>query len=103
MNTRNKRKKINRRDMKSKIIDRQTTEIENLKGTISDLEIDCEQKDALIHSIDSLRNEMLEVVDELKSKGDEYDKLMDDLIQMRNVMNHDVFNGRWKIIKWLLK
>ena len=103
MNTRNKKKKINRRDMKSRIIDRQTAEIENLKDTISDLEIDCEQKDALIRSIDSLRNEMLEIIDELKSKSDEYDKLMDDLIQMRNVMNQDVFNGRWKIIKWLLK
>lgn len=103
MNTRNKNKKINKRDINRRIIDKQADEIEELKSAISELEIDCEKKDALIDSVESFRKEMLEVIDELRSKGAEYDKLMDDLIQMRKVMNQDVFKGRWKIIKWLLR
>ena len=90
-------------DLKDRIIKRQDDEIESLKNKISSLEIDNKEKDEIIGLIDSLRVEMTEVVNELKDKSKEYDKLLADLFQMRKVMNEELFNGRWSIIKLLMK
>ena len=92
-------------DLKDKIIKKQGDEIESLKSKISNLEIDNDEKDEIIGSIDSLRVEMTEVIDELKDKSREYDKLLTDLFQMRKVMCRELFDGelRWKIIRLLMK
>ena len=90
-------------DLKGRIITRQVDEINFLKKKISSLEIDSAKKDEIIHSIDTIRDDLSETVNELKGKKEEYDELVEELMQMRNVMNQTVFNGRWKLIRLLLK
>ena len=97
-------KKRNRKsDVKSRIIERQTNEIESLKNKISELEIDCKDKDEIINSIDSLRIELDETVQSLKKKGEVYDRIIGELKEMKKIMNKEVFKGRWNIIRLLLK
>ena len=102
MNNR-KSKDRNKSDLKNQIIQRKNDEIEYLKDRISNLQIENKEKDELINSIESLRNELLETIDELKSKRDEYDKLVSELREMKNVINEEVFRGRWSLIKLLMK
>lgn len=90
-------------DVKSRIIKKQSNEIESLKAKISELQISCEEKDELINSIEHLRNDLQATIEDLKKKGEEYDRLNADLMQMRKVLGQTVFKGRWKIIKWLMK
>lgn len=100
-NFRNRKRK--KSDLRSQIIKRQIDKIDSLKNDISKLKIDCKEKDEIIHSIDNFRDDLIETIDTLKAKGEEYDKLISDLKEMRKIMNQEVFKGRWKIIKWLLK
>lgn len=90
-------------DLKGRIISRQVDKINSLQKKILDLEIDNAKKDEIINSINSLYDDLLTIVNGLKSKGDKYDRLILELIQMRNVMNQKVFKGRWKLIRFLLK
>lgn len=106
MNAKNKikRKHDNRKsDLQSQIIQRKNDEIESFKNRILSLEIDCKEKDELINSVDHLRVELQEIVEDLKKKGEEYDALIEDLRMMKVVFNQEVFRGRWRIIKWLMK
>ena len=98
-NDRNKRSS----DRKSRIISRQVDEIDKLKQMISDLEISCQKKDDIIGSIDILLSDMKETVDGIKEKSDEYDRLIDELKHMKKIMNEEVFNNKWWLIKFLLK
>lgn len=100
MNTGKRNRKSN---IKSRIIERQTHEIESLKKRISELEIDCDDKDELINSVDSLRIEMEQIVEDLKSKGEVYDKLVEELTEMKKIMNEEVFKNKWWLIRFLLK
>ena len=92
-----------RSDFKNKIIINQVDKINYLQKKISDLEIDNAKKDELINLIDVLNNDFLKSVNELKSKSNEYDKLIAELKQMINITNQTVFKGKWKLIRFLLK
>lgn len=89
--------------MKSRIIKRQIDEIDSLKKKIADLEIDCKDKDEIIKSIDTLRIDFKETIDDIKRKGEAYDKLIDELTEMKKVMNEEVFKGRWNLVRLLIK
>lgn len=97
------RKKNRKSNVKSRIIERQTREIESLKKKVVALEIDCKDKDEIIDSIDSLRIDLKEAVDDIKRKGDAYDKLIDELTEMKKIMNKEVFNGKWNLVRLLLR
>ena len=99
----NKNFKNKKSDIKSQIIDRQISEIQRLKQEISKLEIDCEEKNKLINSIDFLHNDLISIIDELKNKRQEYNKLIAELYEMKSVMNQTVFKGKWKLIRLLLQ
>lgn len=96
-------RKKKRSDLRSQIIVRQVDKIDSLQKQVSLLEIDNVKKDEIINSINALRDDLFETVNELRGKGEEYDRLVAELIQMRNVMNQEVFKGRWKLIRLLLK
>jgi chromosome segregation ATPase len=96
-------KKNKRNDIKTKIIKRQIDEIDGLKQQISELEIDCDKKDEIINSIETMREDFASVIDELKEQEKEYNMLIDDLMKMRNVMNQEFFKGRWKLVRLLIK
>lgn len=101
------RRKTNRYEKKyetqKKIVLRQLDEIEKLKSSISELEIDSEKRTELIDSITDIRTELYEVIDDLSEKREEYTRLIEDLRQMKMVMNQTVFKGKWKLIKLLLR
>lgn len=101
------RRKTNRYEKKyetqKKIVLRQLDEIEKLKSSISELEIDSEKRIELIDSITDIRTELYEVIDDLSEKREEYTRLIEDLRQMKMVMNQTVFKGKWKLIKLLLR
>lgn len=101
------RRKTNRYEKKyetqKKIVLRQLDEIEKLKSSISELEIDGEKRTELIDSITDIRTELYEVIDDLSKKREEYTRLIEDLKQMKMVMNQTVFKGKWRLIKLLLR
>ena len=101
------RRKINRYEKKyetqKKIVLRQLDEIEKLKSSISELEIDSEKRTELINSITDIRTELYEVIDDLSERREEYTRLIQDLRQMKMVMNQTVFKGKWRLIKLLLR
>lgn len=99
---RNKRGRT-KSDTKNKIIKRQSDEIESLRSQIEKLNIDNANKDELIYSIDHLREEFEDIIDNLKSKEAEYDKLIADLRLMRKAFDREVFANRWWIVKRLMK
>jgi hypothetical protein len=101
------RRKTNRYEKKyetqKKIVLRQLDEIEKLKSSISELEIDSEKRTELIDSITDIRTELYEVIDDLSERRKEYTRLIEDLRQMKVVMNQTVFKGKWRLIKLLLR
>jgi hypothetical protein len=101
------RRKTNRYEKKyetqKKIVLRQLDEIEKLKSSISELEIDSEKRTELIDSITDIRTELYEVIDDLSERREEYTRLIEDLKQMKMVMNQTVFKGKWRLIKLLLR
>ena len=101
------RRKTNRYEKKyetqKKIVLRQLDEIEKLKSSISELEIDSEKRTELIDSITDIRTELYEVIDDLSERREEYTCLIEDLRQMKIVMNQTVFKGKWRLIKLLLR
>ena len=101
------RRKTNRYEKKyetqKKIVLRQLDEIEKLKSSISELEIDSEKRTELIDSITDIRTELYEVIDDLNERRKEYTRLIEDLRQMKVVMNQTVFKGKWRLIKLLLR
>lgn len=101
------RRRTNRYEKKyetqKKIVLRQLDEIEKLKSSISELEIDSEKRTELIDSITDIRTELYEVIDDLSERREEYTRLIEDLRQMKMVMNQTVFKGKWRLIKLLLR
>ena len=73
-------RKTNRYEKKyetqKKIVLRQLDEIEKLKSSISELEIDSEKRTELIDSITDIRTELYEVIDDLSEKREEYTRLI---------------------------
>ena len=92
-----------RSEFKDRIIERKNGEIEVLKELIEELKCDCAEKDAVINSVDEFRKELKTITKELHDKSKEYDKLIKEVKEMKNVINKTVFKKRWKIVKWLLK
>lgn len=90
-------------DVKNRMILNQIDKIDKLQKTISELEISCDEKDKVIESVNSLRDDLFAVINELKKKSEKYDILISDLMEMRKVMNQTVFKGRWRLVRWLLK
>lgn len=106
MNVSNKKKKTRdarRLEMKDRIINRQSDTIEDMKKQISSLEIDVQEKDVLLKSMDALLDDMKNIIKEIDAKKDEYDKLIIDLRAMRKIMDEEVYKNKWWLIKFLIR
>lgn len=97
------KRKSKKSDYKSKIIARQINEIDRLKQTISTLQISNDEKGQLIKSVENIRQEFFNIVEELKKKKEEYEKLIAELIAMRNAFNQILFKGKWSLVRLLLR
>lgn len=90
-------------DFQQKIITRQSKQIELLKSQIEYLKQKCQEKDDVINSVQSIREELVENAKEHRRFKNEYKELVDELKQMKKIIDVNVYKGRWKIVKFLIK
>lgn len=98
-----KNKYEKRFDFQQKIIARQSEQIDNLKLEIEKLTLECQKKDELIRTVEPMRREMTENIKELKRLKDEYKALIQELKQMKEILNQEVYRGKWRLVRWLIK
>lgn len=99
-----KDKKYEKRlDFQKDLISRQSEQIENLKKQNERLKEKLKEKDEILSSIESMRIEMKENIKEHKRLKNEYGKLIDELKQMKEILNQEVYRGKWRLVKWLIK
>lgn len=85
------------------IISRQSDKIESLKSEIENLKLKCEEKDNEIQSVSFLRNELIKNVEDIKKHKKEYEDLIKELRKMKDIMNNEVYNGKWSLVKFFIK
>lgn len=90
-------------EFQNKMISRQSEQIDSLKSEIEKLNLKCDEKDKIINSVTPLRNELTENIKEIKEYKRQYRGLIDELRNMKEIMNQEVFGGRWWLIRLLLK
>lgn len=100
MNEKNYKRKL---EFQEKLIKRQSEQIDLLNSQIDKLKLECEEKDRIIHSVSSLKDDLAQNVSEVKKYKEEYKKLITELRKMKAVMNQEVFKGKWRLIKLLIK
>lgn len=96
-----KHKKKN--EFQKKMISMQAERIELLKSQIEKLKLELKEKDDVINSVAVLRQELAQNIDDIKTYKKQYKAKLDELRKMEEIMNHEVFRGRWNLIKFLLK
>lgn len=90
-------------EFQQKMISRQSEQIEDLKSQNEKLKLELQGKDRLINSIIPLKDELTRSIAEVKNNKEEYKKIIKELRKMKEIMNEEVFKGRWWLIKLLLK
>ena len=103
MKTMDEKRYKRRLEFQEKVIARQSDEIEELKLQIEKLKTECDLKDEIINSVGSLRTELKQHVSDVKKHKEEYVKLINELRKMKEIMNQEVYHGRWKLIRFLMK
>ena len=99
----NEKKYKRKLEFQEKLIKKQSEQIEELKSQIEELKMECNLKDAIIDSVSSLRNELKQNVSNIKKYKEEYGNLVSELRKMKEIMNQEVYRGRWKLIRFLIK
>lgn len=100
MNEKNYKKRL---DFQQKIISRQSEEIEDLKLKNEELKMKLAEKDELINSVSSLREELTNNVSDIKRYKKEYKELINELRKMKKIMNQEIYKNRWWLVKFLIK
>lgn len=97
-------KQYNKRlEFQQKMISRQSKQIEDLESKIKKLTLECQKKDELINTVEPMQNEMAENIKEYRKLKSDYQKLIDELKQMKEIINQEVYRGKWRLVKWLIK
>ncbi len=100
MNEKNYKKRL---EFQQKMISRQSDEIESLNAEIVKLKLQIEENDNVINSIEPMRKELAKNIAEVKQYKNEYKSLIEELKKMKDIVNQEVYKGRWKIIKLFMK
>lgn len=100
MNERNYKKRL---DFQSQIISRQSQQIDALKLEVEKLEEKIKEQNVVISSIEPMRKEMTENIKEYRNLKNQYKTLVQELKQMKEIMNVTVYKGKWRLVKWLIK
>ena len=90
-------------EFQKNIVSRQSEQIKTLKFQIEKLKLDIKEKDEIINSVAPLKNELSQNVAEIKKYKEQYRVLIDELRKMKEIINQEVYRGRWKIVKFLIK
>lgn len=99
----NEKKYERKLEIQQKKISYQSKQIEDLESQIRKLKLEIEEKNKVINSISTLREELINDIAESKEYKEKSKKLLDELRKMKEVINVEVFKGRWKLIKFLIK
>lgn len=99
----NEKKYEKRLNFQSQLITRQSKQIDDLKKKIEKLENECRKKDEIISSVDSLREALTKEVSEVKKRKEEFNRLISEVKDMKKIVNQEVYKGRWRLIKLLIK
>lgn len=99
----NERKFEKKYKLQEKLIQRQTEQINNLKQQIEALKLELEKKDKAINSVAFLKEELTKKAEDIDEHEKEYKKLIDELRQMKEILNQTVYKGRWWLVKFLIK
>lgn len=100
MNEKRHKKKL---EIQNKLIARQSEQIENLKSQIQTLQLKCDEKDEIINSVSSLRDELTQNVAEIKQYKQQYKELIEELRKMKTILNQEIYKGKWKLVQFLIK
>lgn len=100
MNENNYKKRL---DFQSQIISRQSKQIDALKLKNEKLEQRLKEKDEILNSIEPMTIEMKENIKEHKKLKNQYKSLIQELKQMKKIINKEVYKNRWWLIKFLIK
>ena len=100
MGEKNFKKKI---ELQNKIISRQSEQIDDLKSQNEALKLECKKKDELIDSVSFLKDELSKNVEDAKKYKKEYKALIEELRKMKEIINQEVYKGKWWLIKLLIK
>ena len=90
-------------DFQQKLITRQSGQISSLKAQIEKLENQIQEKDKLINSVSYLKEKLSQNILEIKKHKESYKNLIEELKRMKKIINQEVYNGRWRFIKFLIK
>lgn len=90
-------------EFQQKLISRQSEQIEELKFEVENLNNECRKKDEIINSVSSLKEELTCNVNDIKKYKKEYKELIDELRKMKEIMNKEVYKGKWNLIKLFVK
>lgn len=100
MNERTYKKRL---DFQKNLITRQSGEIESLKKEIENLKLKLVEKDKIINSVSSLKEELSQNVEEVKKYKNEYRTLIEELRKMKEIINQEVYKNRWWLVKLIIK
>lgn len=92
----NEKKYQKRFEFQQKMISKQSEEIEKLR-------LELKEKDEIINSVAVLKKELAENVEEYKRLKNEYKSLVNKLRKMMDIVNQEVYKGRYWLIKFLLR
>lgn len=90
-------------ELQKKLILRQSEQIDALKLQIEVLNKELKEKNEIINSTYSLRNEFKKGIDDARKYKEEYVKLIKELRKMKEIINQEVYKGKWSLVKFLIK
>ena len=100
MNEKNYKKRL---DFQQKMISRQSEQLEDLKLQVEKLEQKLKEKDGIINYVQPMRIEMTENIKEYRKLKNEYRRIIDELKKMKERMNQEVYRGKWRLVRWLIR
>ena len=100
MNEKNYKKRL---DFQQKMISRQSEQLEDLKLQVEKLEQKLKEKDGIINYVQPMRIEMTENIKEYRKLKNEYRRIIDELKKMKEIMNQEVYRGKWRLVRWLIR
>lgn len=99
----NEKKYEKKFELQKKIISRQSEQIENQNAQIAKLKLEIEEKDNIIASVAHLKDELIKKNNDIDKYKKEFKELITELRQMKEIINQEMYKGRWRIIKFLMK
>jgi DNA repair exonuclease SbcCD ATPase subunit len=100
MNEKKYKKKI---ESQNKIISRQSEQIDCQNAQIAKLKLEIEEKDNIINSVASLKDEFIQKNKDIDMGRKQLKELIDEVRKMKEIINQEVYRGRWWLVKFLIR